>query len=273
MSAATIDRALREERGPPEGGRRKRRAPSTIRHSIAVRTFDGWDDPPPGYVEADLVAHSGPSARGHFIQTLTVTDIASGWTECAPVLVREQMLVAEVLGELRTLLPFHLRGLDTDNDSVFMSEAVRDYCQAEGIEFTRCRPYRKNDQAWVEQKNGVVVRRAVGYRRFEGLTAAAALARLYAALRLFVNYFQPSFKLAGKARDGAKVKKRYHAPATLSAIAGGPANPGGGEAAVSVGAWPRNLSFGAGVEGGPNPGHSTAAGFWLRAPKVQRPKR
>ena len=98
---------------------------------------------------------------------------------------------------------------------MFMNETVRDYCLAAGVEFTRCRPYRKNDQAWVEQKNGSVVRRAVGYRRFEGLEAAAVLARLYGAMRLFVNFFQPSFKLAAKARDGAKVTKRYHAPATL----------------------------------------------------------
>ena len=95
-----------------------------------------------------------------------------------------------------------------------MNETDRDYCLAEGIAFTRCRPYRKNDQAWVEQKNGAVVRRTVGYRRFEGLEAAAALARLYAALRLFVNFFQPSFKLAEKAREGARVKKRYHPAAT-----------------------------------------------------------
>jgi hypothetical protein len=95
-----------------------------------------------------------------------------------------------------------------------MNETVRDYCQQVGIEFTRCRPYRKNDPAWVEQKNGAVVRRAIGYRRFEGLEAAAALARLYAAMRLFVNFFQPSFKLAAKARDGALVRKRYHPPAT-----------------------------------------------------------
>jgi hypothetical protein len=95
-----------------------------------------------------------------------------------------------------------------------MNETVRDYCQQVGIEFTRCRPYRKNDQAWVEQKNGAVVRRTIGYRRFEGLEAAAALARLYAAMRLFVNFFQPSFKLASKARDGALVRKRYHPPAT-----------------------------------------------------------
>ena len=179
-----------------------------------MRTFDGWDDPPPGFVEADLVAHSGPVARGSFVQTLVLTDIATGWTECAPLLVREQRLLTEVLGELRKLLPFPLLGLDTDNDSVFMNETVRDYCEQVGIEFTRCRPYRKNDQAWVEQKNGAVVRRTIGYRRFEGLEAAAALARLYAAMRLFVNFFQPSFKLAAKARDGARVRKRYHPPAT-----------------------------------------------------------
>jgi hypothetical protein len=215
MSAATIDRALGDIRRQAGTATRRWSAPSAaIRRSVPVRTFDGWDDPPPGFVEADLVAHSGPVARGSFVQTLVLTDIATGWTECAPLLVREQRLLTEVLGELRKLLPFPLLGLDTDNDSVFMNETVRDYCKQVGIEFTRCRPYRKNDQAWVEQKNGAVVRRMIGYRRFEGLDAAAALARLYAAMRLFVNFFQPSFKLAAKSRDGAVVRKRYHPPAT-----------------------------------------------------------
>jgi hypothetical protein len=215
MSAATIDRALVDIRQQAGTATRRRSAPSAaIRRSVPVRTFDDWDNPPPGFVEADLVAHSGPVARGSFVQTLVLTDIATGWTECAPLLVREQRLLTEVLGELRKLLPFRLLGLDTDNDSVFMNETVRDYCQQVGIEFTRCRPYRKNDQAWVEQKNGAVVRRTIGYRRFEGLEAAAALARLYAAMRLFVNFFQPSFKLATKVRDGAKVRKHYHPPAT-----------------------------------------------------------
>src|SRR5438132_4477232 len=215
MSAATIDRALRDIRRQAGTATRRRSPPSAaIRRSVPVRTFADWDDPPPGFVEADLVAHSGPVARGSFVQTLVLTDIATGWTECAPLLVREQRLLTEVLGEIRKLLPFPLLGLDTDNDSVFMNETVRDYCQQVGLEFTRCRPYRKNDQAWVEQKNGAVVRRTIGYRRFEGLEAAAALARLYAAMRLFVNFFQPSFKLATKARDGAKVRKRYHPPAT-----------------------------------------------------------
>ena len=117
-----------------------------------------------------------------------------------------QRLLTEVLSELRKRLPFTLLGLDTDNDSVFMNETVREYCIGAGVEFTRCRPYRKNDQAWVEQKNGAVGRGMVGYRRFEGLEAAA-LARLHASLRLFVNFFQPSFKFDAKARDGAKVRK------------------------------------------------------------------
>src|SRR6185437_2226875 len=190
MSAATIDRALREIRRQAGTATRRRSAPSAaIRRSV-------------------------PVAKGSFVQTLVLTDIATGWTECAPLLVREQRLLTEVLSELRKLLPFALLGLDTGNDSVFMNETVRDYCEKAGMEFTRCRPYRKNDPAWVEQKNGAVVRRAIGYRRFEGLEAAAALARLYAAMRLFVNFFQPSFKLASKTRDGALVRKRYHLPAT-----------------------------------------------------------
>jgi len=215
MSAATIDRALHEAR-EAGGGRKRRHAPpsAAIRRSVPVRTFDGWDNPAPGFVEADLVAHSGPAAKGSYVQTLTLTDIATGWTECAPLLVREQKLLIEVLTELRNQMPFTLLGFDTDNDSVFMNETVKTYCDETGLVFTRCRPYRKNDQAWVEQKNGAVVRHAVGYRRYEGPEAAAALARLYAALRLFVNFFQPSFKLAGKMRDGAKVKKTYHSPAT-----------------------------------------------------------
>jgi hypothetical protein len=180
MSAATIDRALREARGHT-GGRPRRRSPpsAAIRRSVAVRTFSDWDDRPPGFIEADLVAHSGPTAKGSYVQTLTLTDIATGWTECAPVLVREQKLLTDVLSELRKLLPFPLLGFDTDNDSVFMNETVRDYCTEAGVEFTRSRPYRKNDQAWVEQKNGAVVRHTVGYRRYEGLEAAAALAELY----------------------------------------------------------------------------------------------
>lgn len=214
MSAATIDRALRPQRARSGSGTRRRKAPSALRSSIPVRTFSDWNDPPPGFIEVDLVAHSGPVASGAFIQTLVLTDIATGWTECAPLLFREQTLLVGVLREVCARMPFPLLGFDSDNDSVFINETVRDYCLAERIEFTRCRPYRKNDQAHVEQKNGAIVRRIVGYRRFEGMAAARELAALYARTRLFVNAFQPSFKLAEKERDGARVRKRYHPPAT-----------------------------------------------------------
>jgi transposase InsO family protein len=129
-----------------------------------------------------------------------LTDISSGWTECAPLLFREQQLLIEVLSVLRSMTPLPILGFDTDNDTVFINETVKSWCETSGVEFTRSRPYRKNDQAYLEQKNGAVVRRMVGYRRFEGLAATEALARLYQPMRLFVNFFQPSFRLAEKTR-------------------------------------------------------------------------
>jgi len=168
MSAATIDRALRDVKARSGAPARRGVAASELRRSVPIRTFDDWGDPAPGHIEADLVSHSGPVAKGSFAWTFTLTDIATGWTECAPLLVREQTLVVAVLTRMREQMPFPLLGFDTDNDSVFINETVRDYCAASAIAFTRCRPYRKNDQAWVEQKNGSVVRRLVGYRRFEG---------------------------------------------------------------------------------------------------------
>jgi hypothetical protein len=123
MSAATMDRALCDVRGQARGRTRRRAAPSAaVRRSVPVRTFSDWGDPAPGFIEADLVAHSGPTTTGSFVQTLTLTDIATGWTECAPLLVREQRLLTEVLTEVRKRLPFPLLGFDTDNDSVFMNE-------------------------------------------------------------------------------------------------------------------------------------------------------
>ena len=212
MSAATIDRALREVKVGGRSPRRQGVAGTALRRSVPVRTFSDGDDPAPGHIEADLVSHSGLVAKGSFACTFTLTDIATGWTECAPLLVREQTVLVAVLNELGRLMPFALLGFDTDNDGVFINETVRDYCAAAGIAFTRCPPYRKNDQARLEQRTGSVVCRLVGYRRFEGLEATAALADLYVAARLFVNFFQPSFKLAGKRREGARVHKRFMPP-------------------------------------------------------------
>src|SRR5215472_4182298 len=214
ISAATIDRLLGPER-EATGRLRRRRwgAGSAIRQSVPVRTFAEWGEPPPGYFECDMVEHcGGVEEGGNFVHTLTLTDIHSGWTECAALTVREQSLVVEGISAVTRVLPFALRGLDTDNDSAFMNESLQHYCQQHRIEWTRSRAYRKNDQAWVEQKNGAVVRRLAGYGRLSGLAAAAALQRLYESARLYVNFFQPSFKLASKEHDGALVRKRFHPP-------------------------------------------------------------
>ena len=143
-----------------------------------------------------------------------LTDIATGWTECVPVVMRAGALALEALQAARELFPFPLRGVDFDNDGAFMNEPVVSWCRAQGLEVTRSRAYRKNDQAWVEQKNGAIVRRLAGRGRFEGQASAEALARLYAAARLHTNLFQPSFKLRVKTRVGARVTKRWHPPAT-----------------------------------------------------------
>jgi hypothetical protein len=213
-SAATIDRMLASPRASAQGRQRKPRARSAASRSIPVRTFADWKQPEPGFLEVDLVAHCGDSVAGSFAHTLTLTDVASGWTECIALVVRESSLVVDALERLRTSMPFPLRGIDTDNGSEFINEALVDYCSKHSIKFTRSRPYHKNDQAWIEQKNGSVVRRLVGYGRLEGLRAAEGLGRLYTASRLFVNFFQPSFKLKEKVRVGARVTKRYHAPET-----------------------------------------------------------
>ena len=213
MSAATIDRLLRALRSAGQT-KKPRRAEPEPRRRIKMRTFADWNGPAPGSMEMDLVAHCGSVNKGSFVHSLVLTDIASGWTEAAPIVVREGSLVVETLERIRVSLPFALRALDVDNGSEFVNERLIEYCLGRGIELTRSRPYRKNDQAWIEQKNGAVIRKLLGYRRFEGLAAARAITRLYGASRLFVNFFQPSFKLAAKHRDGAKVTKRYHPPQT-----------------------------------------------------------
>lgn len=213
MSASTIDRSLRVPRSVT-GLRKARRAMPAARRRVPVRTFADWNEPPPGSMEMDLVAHCGEVNRGSYVNSLVLTDIASGWTEAAPLVVRESGLVVETVERIRQGLPFALRALDADNGSEFVNESLIHYCLSHGIELTRSRPYRKNDQAWIEQKNGAVVRKLLGYRRFQGIAAAQAITRLYGASRLFVNFFQPSFKLAEKHRQGAQVSKRYHPPQT-----------------------------------------------------------
>jgi hypothetical protein len=215
VSAATIDRMLVDVKIAAAGGRRRRGGfYSAIRREVPIRTFDDWGNPPPGFCEIDMVAHGGTSVAGSFIQTLTMVDIATGWTECLPLVARDGSLVVEAMTRAQSLFPWLIRGADFDNDSAFMNDVVVPWCREQKIEVTRSRAYKKNDQAFVEQKNGAVVRRLVGYGRFDGVETARVMARLYAAARLHVNFFQPSFKLKEKRREGAKVIKRYHVPAT-----------------------------------------------------------
>jgi hypothetical protein len=215
VSAATVDRILGDVKIAAAGGRRRRAGfYSAIRREVPIRTFNDWRDPPPGFCEVDMVAHGGTSVAGSFIQTLTMVDVATGWTECLPLVNRDGSLVVEALKRAQNLFPWLLCGVDFDNDSAFMNEVVIPWCRGQKLEVTRSRAYRKNDQAFVEQKNGAVVRRLMGYGRFDGVETARVMGRLYAAARLYVNFFQPSFKLKEKRREGAKVIKRYHHPST-----------------------------------------------------------
>ena len=219
MSSATIDRLLAPIRKASGGNnwRRPPRAYSGVRRRVPVRTFKGWDDHhEPGWLEIDLVAHCGGRMQGPFLWTLMATDIATGWSESVPILVRDGAVVLTALQLVRRQLPFPLRGIDADNDPVFMNSLMEAWCACPGhqIVLTRSRAYQSNDQAWVEQKNGMLVRRVVGYQRLEGLEAGQVLGELYGALRLFTNLFQPSFKLKSSERDGGRIKRQHHPPRT-----------------------------------------------------------
>lgn len=209
MSPSTADRLLHRERHPDGKAISTTRSGKLLKHQIPVRTFSDWSEVVPGFMEADLVAHCGERPDGAFLNTLVLTDISTGWTECIALLRRGEADVSAAIHTVRRSLPFPLLGLDTDNGGEFINYELLRYCQQEKITFTRSRAYRKNDQAHVEEKNGSVVRRLVGYDRYEGLTAWRALTELYSVLRLYVNFFQPSMKLLSKERTGGRTTKRY----------------------------------------------------------------
>ena len=210
ISSATIDRILRplRERDRPKGISTTRSG-TLLKKRVPVRTFADWNETKPGFFEADLVAHCGWSTEGAYLNTLVLTDITTGWIECIALLHRSQHAVIEAIETARQLLPFPILGFDTDNGSEFLNGELLAYCEREGITFTRGRAYKKNDQCFVEQKNGAVVRHLVGYDRFEGQKAWLQLREIYRAIRLYVNFFQPSMKLQIKHRDGAKVQRIY----------------------------------------------------------------
>ena len=210
ISAASIDRLLRTERRKHELRGRGRTKPGTLlKKQIPLRTFSEWNEQRPGFVEIDLVGHDGGTVQGDYLFTLDMTDVYSGWTEVQAVQNKAQVWVFAALKQLRARLPFPLQGIDSDNGSEFINADLLEYCQQERLTFTRSRPYRKNDNCYVEQKNYSVVRRHVGYQRLAGQQQLTLVNELYKHLRLYTNYFQPLMKLKHKERHGSQVKKTY----------------------------------------------------------------
>lgn len=214
MSRSTIDRCLQPARFEHRRGLSTTKPGSLLKKAIPVRTYAQWDDARPGFVEMDLVAHCGETTAGQYLNTLNVVDISTGWTECLAVYQKTQQAVFEAILQLRQRLPFPLLGIDSDNGGEFINDILFRYCQSEQITFTRSRPYKKNDQAHVEQKNWSVVRHLIGYDRFETQDELSILSTIYDDLRLYVNFFQPVLKLIGKDQIDGKTIKRYDLAAT-----------------------------------------------------------
>ena len=215
LSPSTIDRMLRPFRNA--GGRKSRSTTqpgNLLKNLIPIRTFADWQESKPGFLEIDLVAHCGESTEDFYLNTLSAVDVASGWFECVPVWGKGQERVKTAVHHIRQQLPFNLLGLDSDNGSEFINQCFYGYCQKEKITFTRSRSYKKNDSCHVEQKNGNVIRRLVGYDRYSSQAAYKCLERLYYTVRLYLNFFQPTMKLILKTRHGARVHKVYETAQT-----------------------------------------------------------
>jgi len=214
MSRSTIDRCLGPARFEHPHGLSTTKPGSLLKKAIPVRTYTPWDEDQPGFLEIDLVAHCGQTTEGQYLNTLTCVDLSTGWVECLALRQHTQQAVCEAIQHMRTQLPFALLGIDSDNGSEFINDLLYHYCLDEKITFTRSRPYQKNDQAHVEQKNWSVVRRLIGYDRFETEDEYLLLQSIYADLRLYSNYFQPVLKLIAKEHVDKKLIKRYDQAAT-----------------------------------------------------------
>ncbi|HSB30930.1 MAG TPA: ISNCY family transposase [Candidatus Sulfobium mesophilum] len=210
ISPASIDRLLAKERKRHQIKGRGNTKPGTLlKNQIPIRTFSDWNEQKPGFVEIDLVGHDGGDSRGDFVQTLDVTDVCTTWTETEAVRNKAQIWVFDALKDIRKRMPFPLLGIDSDSGGEFINNQLFRYCQQERITFTRSRSYRKNDGCFVEQKNYSIVRRAVGYLRYDTEEELLTLNELYRSLRLYTNFFQPTMKLIEKTRTGSKVIKKY----------------------------------------------------------------
>ena len=210
IKSATIDRLLKPaRRGLVPKGRSTTKPGTLLKHQIPIRTFTDWIEDKPGFLEVDLVAHCGDSARGEYINTLTMTDVCTGWTVTTAFIGRSERFCTEAIDEIKPSLPFPILGIDSDNGAEFINFHLTSYCEREHITFTRGRAYKKNDSCYVEQKNWDVVRKWIGYGRFETRKQLDVIKRIERLLAFHQNYFQPSQKLISKTRIGAKVKKKY----------------------------------------------------------------
>lgn len=210
VSAATIDRLLAPARKQYNLKGRSTTKPGTLlKHQIPVRTFAEWDNKRPGFLEVDLVAHCGDTTRGEYINTLNMTDVATGWTVCTCFMGRSEKYCTEAVELAKTSFPFRILGIDSDNGSEFINAHFRRYCERNEISFSRGRPWKKNDSCYIEQKNWDIIRKMIGYGRFDTAEQLDILRRIYTLLVFYQNYFQPSCKLVRKQRIGARSKKTY----------------------------------------------------------------
>src|SRR5215510_8163447 len=211
VSPATIDRKLKDEKKRYRIKGISTTKPGTLlKNQIPMRVTFDRDEKKPGYFETDTLSHCGSNAKGQFCQSLTLTDVGSAWTEVYPLLNNAHRWVKEQIAHVHEILPFPMRGLDSDNGGEFINHQLFDWCIQNNIKFTRGRPYRKNDNCFVEQKNGDVVRKTVGYARFEGQNAYNALSDVYCYLNPLLNYFYPTLRLIAKEKlPSGRYKKIY----------------------------------------------------------------
>jgi hypothetical protein len=215
ISPATIDRLLRARKAQIKDRRRyASRGANLIAKKIPLRMTD-WKTTRVGYVEMDLVLHCGVSTDGEYGHSLSALEIATGWWDGEVVMGRAQIRIFNALKEIRERSPFIWLGIDSDNDNAFINDQLYRYSQDQKLEFTRSRPYRKNDNAYIEQKNFTHVRKPLGYLRYDTAEELAVIQDLYRhELRLSKNFFQPVMKLVRKERIGGQLKRVYDTPKT-----------------------------------------------------------
>jgi hypothetical protein len=207
VSAATVDRVLKEEREREPRSLSHTKNSALVQVKVPIRTFGEWDGVKPGNFEIDTVSHSSSDPKGPFLSTLNMTDVATCWTLPIAISGKAGIDIVGALNKAVVLMPFPILGLDFDNGAEFLNDKVLDWCDKKQISYWRSRPYKKNDQAWIEEKNRSVVRRTVGRDRFAGKASYSTLTDLYRVLAVYYNFFVPVQKLLTKKRVGAKVYK------------------------------------------------------------------